>query len=450
MTYRMLLTTLCATVLLTLAASPSHAEDWPTWRGPDGLGKSTQRGLPTEWSPKKNVRWKVALPERGNATPIVWGDKIFVPQATEEDGGRSLMCFDRRDGKKLWQSGTKYSGTEKTHKTNPYCSSSPVTDGERVIIWYGSAGLFCYDMDGNEQWSRDLGPQKHMWGIGTSPILYDDLCILNFGPGKNEFVIAVNKKTGKTVWKVDQMPLAEERKLSGPANDGNVDPDRNPDDLEKKLRGSWATPLVIKGIKPDGNTDKRDELIVPLPRRVSAFDPKTGKLLWTCGGLGPLTYGSVAWDDGVLVIMGGYFSASLAVRPGGSGDVTKTHRIWHRPRSAASRLGTGIIKDGYWYVSDMKGIVECIEVKTGKNVWKKRLSGSSGSGNVWGSITMTADGNLYMLNQSGDTFVFKASPKYELIATNSLGETTNSSVVPSGGELLLRTHKHLWCISEKK
>ena len=183
MNSRDLVNALCTVALISLTALPSHADEWPNWRGPDGTGKSVEKGLPTEWSPTKNVRWKVALPERGNATPVVWGNRVFVPQAIEKEGGRMLMCFDRRDGKKLWQSGTKYTGTESTHKTNPYCSPSPVTDGERVIVWYGSAGLFCYDMDGNELWSRDLGPQKHIWGIGSSPVLYDDLCILNFGPG---------------------------------------------------------------------------------------------------------------------------------------------------------------------------------------------------------------------------------------------------------------------------
>jgi outer membrane protein assembly factor BamB len=429
-----------------MSARPANAQNWPSWRGPDGTGTSVEKNLPTEWSREKNVRWRVPLPDRGNSTPVVWGDRVFVAQAVEKEAQRSLVCFDRRDGKQLWQTGTKYTLSETTHKTNPYCSSSPVTDGERVIVWYGSAGLFCYDMEGKEVWSRELGPQKHIWGIGSSPILYGDLCILNFGPGENEFVIAVDKHSGKTVWQVDQLPLAEELKLSGPANDGNVDPERDPGSLAEKLRGSWATPLVI-------HSGQRDELIVPLSRRVSAFEPATGKLLWTCGGLGPLVYGSVVWDsaaeNGLLIVMGGYHGASLAVRPGGAGDVTETHRIWHTPRSQ-SRLGTGIIRDGHWYVSDMKSVVECIEAQSGKSVWKKRLSGSGGSGDVWGSITSSADGVLYMLNQSGDTVVFRASPEFELIATNSLGETTNSSVVPAHGDLFIRTHNSLWCIGEKQ
>ncbi|MCG8584363.1 MAG: PQQ-binding-like beta-propeller repeat protein, partial [Pirellulales bacterium] len=429
---------ICANVLL----SASHAQNWPGWRGPEGTGKSTEKNLPTNWDRETNVRWKVDLPERGNSTPVVWGDQVFVTQAIEKDGTRSLICFDRKTGKEMWQAGTKYAGTEATHKTNPYCSPSPVTDGERVIVWYGSAGLFCYDMKGRELWSRDLGPQKHIWGVGSSPILYGDLCILSFGPGTNEFIIAVNKKTGETVWKVDQMPLEEELKLSGPANNGSVSPDRDSASLEKKLRGSWATPLVIKA-------GGRDELIVPLPRRVSAFDPATGKKLWTCGGLGPLTYGSPTWGEGILIAMGGYHSASLAVRPGGSGDVTKTHRVWHRPKSSL-RLGTGIIHDGHWYVSDMKSVVECIELKSGKSIWKKRLSGSGGSGDVWGSITMSGDGLLYMLNQSGDTFVLRASPEFEQIAKNSLGETSNSSVTISNGDLFLRTHNALWCIGRSE
>src|SRR5207244_12688258 len=142
-------------------------------------------------------KWKVELPERCNSTPIVWGPRIFLTQPVGTK--RTLMCLDRKDGKTLWQAGPEWTAPETTHQTNPYCSSSPATDGERVVAWFGSAGLFCYDFTGKELWHRDLGPQMHIWGNGTSPVIHGDLCYLNFGPGERSFLIAVNKKTGQTV-----------------------------------------------------------------------------------------------------------------------------------------------------------------------------------------------------------------------------------------------------------
>ena len=278
-----------AALIALLNALPAHAQNWPNWRGPAGTSISTEKNLPTEWSREKGVRWKVDLPDRGNSTPVVWGNQVFLTQGDKE-GLRSLMCVDRRSGKQLWQSGMKYKGTESTHKANPYCSPSPVTDGERVIVWYGSAGLFCFDMKGTEIWSRDLGPQKHIWGVGQSPILHGDLCILNFGPGVNEFIIAVNKKTGKTAWKVDRLPLDEELKLSGPANNGSVDPERDPADLGKKLRGSWATPMIVKSGDRDrhrsfGTSSMTSRMVATTASLVWASTSRTSRanrsgLLW--------------------------------------------------------------------------------------------------------------------------------------------------------------------------
>src|SRR6266542_3589784 len=162
---------------------PAVAENWPAWRGPLGTGVCLEKNLPLHWSTNENVRWRVPLPERGNSTPIVWGQRVFVTQAIEQDGRRTLLCFDRADGKRLWQQGPTYPEKELTHETNPQSSSSPVTDGERVIAWFGSAGLFCYDKSGRELWHRDLGPQRHIWGSGSSPVLHGNLCVLNFGPG---------------------------------------------------------------------------------------------------------------------------------------------------------------------------------------------------------------------------------------------------------------------------
>ena len=182
-----------------LLAYAAHADNWPAWRGPEGIGAANEKSLPLRWSTNENVRWRVPLPERGNSTPIVWGRRVFVTQAVEHR--RTLLCLDRTNGKLLWQQGPTYTETESAHETNPLGSSSPVTDGERVIAWFGSAGLYCYDLDGKELWQRDLGPQKHHWGWGSSPMLHGNLCFLNFGPGVPSFLLAVDKHTGKTIWR---------------------------------------------------------------------------------------------------------------------------------------------------------------------------------------------------------------------------------------------------------
>src|SRR5260221_114893 len=159
-----------------LAAANVSAADWPQWRGPAGTGVSTEKKLPTNWSNHQNVRWQMTLPDRGNSTPVVWGNRVFLTQAIEKEGRRTVICHDRATGKLLWQSGVTYAEKEPTHATNPYCSASPVTDGQRVIASFGSAGLYCFDtVDGKELWHRDLGKQTHIWGNGPSPILHGDL-----------------------------------------------------------------------------------------------------------------------------------------------------------------------------------------------------------------------------------------------------------------------------------
>ena len=198
---------------LLSAVRPAFGDDqnWPQWRGPEGTGVTSSAGVVTQWGPDQNVKWRIDLPEAGNSTPIVWEDRVFLTQPLSAAKQRSLFCVDRETGRELWRRGVVYDRPESSHKTNPYCSASPVTDGERVIAWFGSAGLFCWDLAGNELWRRDLGTQEHMWGYGSSPILHEDLCILLFGPGNNEFLLAVDKATGETRWKVDALDDAAER-----------------------------------------------------------------------------------------------------------------------------------------------------------------------------------------------------------------------------------------------
>ena len=278
-------------------------------RGADGNGICRETNLPSRWSTNENVRWRVPLPDRGNSTPIVWSNRVFVTQAIEREKRRTLMCFDRRAGKLLWQRGPIWTDKEVTHPDNPPCTPSPVTDGERVIAWFGSAGVYCFDFDGRELWRRDLGPQKHEWGYASSPVLYLDFCFLNFGPGQRSFVIALEKKTGATVWQRDAPTLGANAK----------------------------------------------------------------------------------WTD-----FGGQDAAG--------GD------------------------------------------KPGQSV-----SAGTGARNASWSAPVLAGGRLYVANRNADVFVLRASPKFECVATNSIGgEPMNASLAISDGNIFIRTDKQLWCIGDDK
>ncbi|MFO1501693.1 MAG: PQQ-binding-like beta-propeller repeat protein [Verrucomicrobiota bacterium] len=402
------------------------AAPWPSWRGPEGTGVSPEKSLPVHWGPDQNIRWRTGLPGPGNSTPIIWGERIFVTQAIENR--RMLLCFDRATGRQLWAQGPAYAEPESTHETNPQGSSSPATDGERVVAWFGSAGLYCYDVDGKEQWHRDFGRQNHIWGWGSSPVFSGDLCYLNFGPGEPSFLVAVDKKTGGQVWKVPEATADTGEKKVG---------------QDKPLWvGSWSTPIVI-------TAGQRQELILTGPNRVQAFEPTTGQELWNCAGLNPLVYTSPLYDrtTGIVVAMGGYMGMALAVTAGGAGDVTASRRLWHHPKTK-QRIGSGVIDDRYIYILNDPGIAECYQLQTGKLVWEERLRGPAPKSDNWSSMVAGA-GKLYVINQGGDAFVLRASPRFEVLATNSMGETTISSPAVSDGEIFLRTHKALWCVSER-
>lgn len=414
---------------LLIAGFTASASNWPSWRADvAGSAEAHDRTLPLEWSQEKNVKWRTPLPNRGNSTPVVWGDKVFVTQVVEKDNFRSLMCFDREDGRLLWQKGVTYTKKESSHRTNPYCSASPVTDGQRVVITFGSAGVFCYDFDGKELWSRDLGPQIHTWGNASSPVLYRDLCILYHGPGPGARMVGMDKFNGKTVWEFKEPEWKIGKRTDG--FQGNE---------EKGIVGSFSTPIIV-------NSGDRDELIMSFPLEVKAFNPETGSELWHCRGLNPLVYTSPVHHDGVVVAMGGYYGNSLAVKVGGSGDVTDTHRLWLKVRHNGG-IGSGVARDGHLYYPNTSGIGYCLDIRSGKEVWEERLQGKSRTTGAWGSPVLAGD-KVYFLNQGGDTIVYRAATRFQQLAANSLGEKSNSSIVVADGELFIRTDKALWCVAD--
>jgi outer membrane protein assembly factor BamB len=402
------------------------AEDWPNWRGPNGNGESGEKNLPLTWSETENVKWKVPLPEPGNSSPIVVKDRVFVTQNAGQR--RTLMAFDRKDGKTLWQAGPTYSEKERTHPTNPFCSASPVSDGERVIAWFGSAGLWCWDLEGKEQWHVDLGKQDHEWGYASSPVIHGNSCFLNFGPGARTFLLAVDKRTGKELWRNDIE--ASSPKL--PRNDGfGASADG--------MTGSWCTPMIVSG-------KGGESLLMTWPEKLTAYDPKSGKERWSADGINPLIYTSTMVGDGVIIGSGGFGGSSMAVKV--SDDGNKAEQLWFKARDK-QRIGSGVVSGGHLYILNTPGTAQCIDLQSGKTVWEERLVGSTAKGESWSSMLLAGD-RIYVPNQSSDTFVLRAAPKFEKLALNTLGDgLNNSSFAASNGDLFLRTHNHLWCIGSK-
>lgn len=409
----------------TLSAGP----DWCSWRGPTQHGVASEPNLPTTWSATQNVTWKAPLPAPGNSTPIVHGDRIFLTSASVDGSVRSVLCFGR-DGSPRWQRDTKFSGKEPTHETNPYGSPSPVTDGQRVYAWLGSAGVVAYTADGEALWHRDLGPVRHIWGVGSSPVLHGDKLILNFGPGPASRLIALDAGTGKTLWE-NELPEARGKS-------------------PEEWKGSWSTPVIHP---PAASPDSPDAAGVPpliilsLPQYVAGIDLATGKERWRCRGLSDLVYTNPVIGNGVIVAMSGYQGPALAMRlPAADeqGDLTDSHRLWREER-AQQRIGSGVIAGDHFYLVNEPGIGQCIELKTGKTLWRQRVAGST-----WSSSVLAGD-KIYVTAQSGETIVFRATPeKLDVLHRNELDEPTRASIAVSDGQLFIRTHKHLYCIGSRR
>jgi len=412
-------------LLLILTALPTtgRADDWPFFRGPARDGVSSDTQVPLQWGKDNNVVWRVPLPQTGNSSPIIAKGKVFLTCAQDKQGRRrALYCFDRATGKELWSKVVTWDPADPTHPENPYCGSTPATDGQRVIVWHGSAGLYCYDLDGHELWHKDLGPFRHIWGYASSPIIHGDRVYLNGGPGARSFVVALDKTNGTILWQTDEPGGAPDRDA------------QHPDWL-----GSWSTPLVT-------TLDGKEQLLVFQPLHVNAYDLDTGKVLWTHGGAGLLAYtdvviGDVAGAGKLGVAMAGYGGKAVGFKLGGSGDTSATHRLWQSTAKPPQRIGSGIILDSHLYIPNENGI-ECLDPLTGKSIWSHRIPGQT----FWSSL-IAASGRLYATSQKGTTFVFEANPTtWKLLATNDLGEHTNATPAISDHQLFIRTWQALYCI----
>jgi outer membrane protein assembly factor BamB len=411
--------------LVLLGIGTLATADWRQFRGPGGLGTSTDKGLPTTWSSKKNIVWKTKLPGPGGSSPVTVGNRVFVTcysgyaldpkdPGKMEDLRRHLLCLDRMNGNVLWTKEFepvlpehKYAGEGTYHG---YSSSTPATDGERLYVFFGKSGMFCFDLDGKQLWQISVGSKTHGWGSGASPLLYKDLVIINASV-ESGALVALDKMTGKEIW-------------------------RTPG-----INSAWNTPVLV------ATPAQEVELVISVHDRVMGLQPDTGKELWRAEGVHRYVCPSVVAHDGIVYAIGGG-SASLAVRAGGRGDVTKTHVLWRKNKG--SNVSSPVYHDGYLYwASESGGIVHCQDAATGNFVYSERLNPASGL--IYASVVL-ADGKLYYVSQRNGTYVVAAQPKFQMLAHNTFEDDnsrTNASVAVSNGQLLLRTDQHLYCIGNR-
>jgi outer membrane protein assembly factor BamB len=428
--------------------SPSSAE-WPQFRGPASAGIADGANLPDTWSPGgSGLLWKTRIPGLAHSSPVVWGGQIFVttaisslPSATFKPGlygeGTAsedrtvhrwdVLSLDKRTGKTLWQR-TAYEGVprEKRHIKATYANATPATDGRHVVAFFGSQGLYAYDMQGTLKWKRDLGrldvgaydAPDYEWGTASSPILYKDLVIVQCDQQKDSFLVALRLVDGSEAWRTPREELP-----------------------------SWATPNVYTG-------GAQDELVTNAPKFIRGYDPLTGKELWRLGRSSNITAPTPVFDRDLIVVMSGRRPNApiFVVKAGARGDITlpegaKTGGpvLWTR-ENAGSYMPTPLVYRDHLYVIKNQGILTCYDVRTGDLKYEQRLP-EVGSG--FSASPVAADGKLYLPGEDGDVFVIRAGPRFELVARNAMGQPLMASPAISDGVLFLRGERDLFAVGSR-
>jgi outer membrane protein assembly factor BamB len=426
------------------AASP---EGWPSFRGPGASGVADGQDLPDAWDGEtgKNVRWKVRIPGLAHSSPVVWGGRLFVTSAVsrrddatfrhglygsgDASGDRSVhrfvvYCLDRISGEILWMR-TAHEGVprDKRHIKATYANASPVTDGRYVVAMFGSEGLFAFDVDGRPLWTKGLGrldvgaydAPDYEWGAASSPILYGDLVIVQCDTQGDSFLIAVDVRTGKTVWKAERDELP-----------------------------SWGTPTVHRGAG-------RHELIANGSNYVRAYDPRTGEELWRLGGSSKITAPTPFVADGLIVVASGRTPEKpiFVLRPGARGDITLAEGRTSNESVVWSKAGVGpymptpIAYGGRLYVLGNNGVLDCYDLRSGEEIFRERIPHVGGG---FSASPVAADGKLYLSGEDGDVFVVRAGGVFELIARNPLGERIMATPALAGGTLYVRAEHTLFAI----
>lgn len=397
---------------------------WPSFRGWNVQGVAPEANPPVQFGPTNACRWKVPLRGRGNSSPIVWKDRIFLTAALEEESPIRLVvwCFDRADGRLLWQQEAGVAQGS-THPKNGYASASAATDGQRVVVFFESVGLLCYDMAGQPIWHTQLGPLAHPWGLASSPVIWGDwvlqLCDVGTGSSVGSSLVAVRKKDGQIVWRT-----------------------------WRDSYGCWSTPVVLEAAGPDGQ--KRTEILINGAgharsdgRILAAYDLQTGQELWRVTGLTEWVAPSAVLGGGWIFSMCGRNGPIQAIQPGGQGDVSQTHLIWRRS-SGGPYIPTGIFYRNRLYVVTEPGFLTCYNAGSGDEIWRMRLR------ETFTASLVAAAGRIYATAESGRVYVLAAGDSPKLLATNNL-EDSPCLATPAivGGDLLVRTRRYLYCFSSQ-
>lgn len=402
---------------VSLAAEPS----WSAFRGQEAMGVSSARGLPLTWSDSENIVWKTPLPGPGASSPIVFQDRIyltsytgfFVPgeEGSKENLKRHLLALSRKDGKLIWDTPVTAKLPEEDRiRDHGFAANTPAADNDRVYCFFGKTGVFAFDHSGKQLWQTDVGERTHGWGTAASPVLYKDKVFINASV-ESDSLFALDCKTGKELWRA------------------------------KGIREAWNTPVVVTA------KSGRQELVVATQGKVLAFDPETGKDLWSCKtDIGWYMVPTVVAHEGVVYCLGGRSGvAALAVRAGGEGDVTETHRLWKSMKG--SNVSSPVFLNGHLYwVHESRGVAYCAKAETGEIVYEQRLERA---GQVYASALL-ADGKIYYLTREGKTFVLAAKPEFEQLAVNQFSDrsTFNGSPSVDGSRLLIRSDKFLYCLGK--
>ncbi|HEV7998418.1 MAG TPA: PQQ-binding-like beta-propeller repeat protein [Planctomycetaceae bacterium] len=398
-----------AVTIKALMPAEGAEHQWPRLRGPDGQGTADDATMPLHWSPTENVIWKTEIAGRGNSSPVVWNDRIFITAASKDGTSRKILCYSRSNGHLLWEHAAGQSaGKEWLYPKNSFASSTPVTDGQRLIAFFASSGLVCVDFDGHEQWHVDLGTFPTMHGAGASPLLYRNevICIQFQSKGKSLFA-AFDKRTGKKLWQHDR---------------------------ENAM--CWSTPVVLRA-------GERDELVYNGSDYLISYDPESGKERWRVSGTSGEAIPTVVVGGGLLFSASGRNGPTMAIRPGNSGDLTATNVVWRNLRGGPhvpSPLYRSGLDGGRLYIVNDTGIATCLDAADGRTIWQHRLRGR---------FSMSPIGcrdRILVTSEEGHSTIFKAADRYELIAENELGEPVLATPALVGDRLYFRSAAHLWCI----
>ncbi len=404
-----------AILLTAFASSTAAAEIWPRWRGADGNGISTANALPLAWSPSKNVVWKIELKGEGSSSPICGQRHIFLTAAFDEGTRRAVMCLDPRDGKTLWSRDIEDKNPELASALTGHAAATPAIDDRHVVAMFGNAGAVCYGFDGDLMWHRTFGEFDSELGLATSPVIVGSRVVLVCDHDGSRFktfdsfMIALDLETGNTVWKTERPGLYR----------------------------SWSTPIVVPV------ADDKHEIVVNAQDELRGYDAATGGLNWSVRGMTGWVTPSPVFGKGLIFACSGKDGPTMAVRPGGKGDVSATHVAWSE-KQGAPYVCSPVLYRGLLYVHNEQGILSCYRAKTGELCYRTRLEGKFVSSPIAGH------GHVYATNDQGTTYVVKAGDTFQLRSQNSLDEECLASPGVFDGDLLIRTAKHLYRVQECK